>query len=177
MAVLTSRSFKSTQVSFIIHSITGEHFGKQVCVTAINKRAYVLEPRNTAKNKFYYESGYTTYVDQNNEILFSVAIGTPRNKDKFYFHCFVQHRFTAPDYPCCQHIKLVAPGNSYVVSASLFTTYSQHIPGAGSPSRTSLRSSYNYHRTMSNIVTHRSPNTTASRRNSAKSSMLKVRRS
>jgi hypothetical protein len=143
------------QVSFLIHSVRGEHIDAQAVVVSVEKETFLLEPKAVRQPRFgdklppahYYKAGYTTYVECDDEIHFSVGIVTPNAKRKFYLHTFTYLNFKPTAYPTLQKLVMTTPAQSYEISVSLFTTPAAPSKMALSPKRTlsktgTLRSSY-----------------------------------
>lgn len=120
----------STQVSFIIHKVQGEHLGAQNLVVSINGRDYILSPRNIKRGLRYYEGGYTIFIEPDQDVVFSVAVTTPNNNGKYFCHSFAQYKFRPFNDPVKQDVTLQTPGKSYEIFASVFTVPSNHLPMA-----------------------------------------------
>ena len=115
-----------TQVSFIVHAFRGDHLEEQAAVVSINENTFILKPRTKRGDTRYYEGGYTTFIEVSSEIRFAIAICTPNQHNKFFFHTFALYDFKPPIVSTLQKITLTTPAKSYEITASIFTTPSPY---------------------------------------------------
>ena len=148
----------SIQVSFIIHSVKGEHLDSQAVIVSVDDNTFLLKPRTEKGDTRYYETGHTTFVNCQGSIRFAVGIVTP-NRTKYFFHSFSYIDFKPSVTPTLQKITMKTPAQSYEIYVSLFSTispYQQYSTMIGSNSRiSSLRSISD--RTVNSLTTHNSP--------------------
>ena len=131
-----------TQVSFIIHTVNGEHLESQAVVVSVNENTFILRPRTRKGNTRYYEAGYTTFVDVSSTIRFAVGVVTPNDRGRYFFHSFTYYDFKPSVNPTLQKTTMTTPAQSYELSVSIFTTPSPYASSASmSPSSTSYGAS------------------------------------
>ena len=127
------------QVSFIIHTVVGEHLESQAVIVSVNENTFILEPKTKRGNTRYYEAGYTTFIEVSSDIRFGVAIVTPNDHGKYFFHTFTYYDFKPSIYPTLQKLTMSTPAKSYELTVSLFSTpFNKSSPS--SPSITSYYS-------------------------------------
>lgn len=112
---------KSTQVSFVVNTVKGNHLGKQSLLVSVNKHLFVLSPRTIQKRFRFYDSGFNIFIEPKVDIQISIAIFTPLN-NQGYMHSFVSYRIQAPTRAKSQNIELHSYGNSYIISLSLYVS-------------------------------------------------------
>ena len=134
MALSPSKKYLQgpTQVSFIIHTVRGEHLESQAVVVSVNENTFILRPRTRKGDTRYYEAGYTTFVDVSSTLRFAVGIVTPNERGKYFFHSFTYYDFRPSIYPTLQKTTMTTPAQSYELSVSLFTTPSPYASSATS---------------------------------------------
>ena len=123
-----------TQVSFMIHTVRGEHLESQAVVVSVNENTFMLRPRTRKGQTRYYEAGYTTFIDVSSDIRFAVAVVTPNDRGKYFFHAFSFYDFKPSIDPTLQKTTMTTPAQSYELSVSIFTTPSPYSSTPSSPS-------------------------------------------
>ena len=111
----------STQVSFVVSTVKGTHFGKQSLIVSVNGHLFILNPRTVQKRFRYYDSGYTLFIEPNTAIKISIGIFTP-SSNKGYLHSFIMYKMRKPKQARCQNLELFSYGNTYQVTFSLYVS-------------------------------------------------------
>lgn len=111
----------STQISFVINTVKGNHLGKQCLLVSVNGHLFVLSPRTIQKRFRFYDSGFNIFIEPKEDIRISIAVFTPSN-NQGYMHCFVSYKMQAPTKAKSQSIELHSYGNTYIISLSLYVS-------------------------------------------------------
>lgn len=109
----------STQVSFVINTVKGDHLGKQCLLVSVNGHLFVLTHRTIQKRYRVYDSGFNIFIEPKVDIQISIAVFTPAG-NLGYMHSFVSYRVQAPTKARSQNIELHSYGNGYIISLSLY---------------------------------------------------------
>ena len=109
----------STQVSFVINTVKGEHFGKQNLLVSVNNHLFILVPRTIQKRFHFYDSGFNLYIEPKQMINLSISVISPIN-GKGFMHAILSYQLPAPTQSRMQNIELHSFGDTYIVSLSLF---------------------------------------------------------
>ena len=131
----------STLVSFVVHTVTGKHFGEQAVVACVNGETFVLYPRFKKPGIRVYERGYgvSGLLPPSEPIEFSVGVVTPEDESSGFLHGFAKHVVPARDEPLVKKLTLKTPGDVYVIEASLYVSPSTKRAGTPSwPARRTL---------------------------------------
>ena len=118
----------SFEFTFILHTIKGAHFSKQLACISVNGYSFVLTPRYKKNNQRFYGNGFLIYIPADEIIRFSVGIVTPENENKKnskktgFLHNFVRYSFVPPSTPTIQELTMETLGSSYTISATIGIT-------------------------------------------------------
>lgn len=109
----------STQVSFVINTVKGEHFGKQNLLVSVNNHLFILVPRTIQKRFHFYDSGFNLYIEPKQMINLSISVISPIN-GKGFMHAILSYQLPPPTQSRMQNIELHSFGDTYIISLSLF---------------------------------------------------------